>query len=307
MQRLSKASSPDRRWFRKYLRRINKALGRPATPDVGVISTLLSKIKNETEKVLSIKLDKVAVAVPRLDGLTLEDINDALEYTGLQSWIGEGIANRWWTSEATAAFGAYGNGLCENYRHVYDCKDEELPWHRVYAVSFSRSELYTTIVSPKLAFSNVEHLHFFDFEAGLDAIESYNSTSNYWTHVQEQLAALLIWANQPRNADRRFKGKITKFMLLGDSAGDKRFHTALQNALGGLEIARSALEDAIGTGGTSVQNVPDPKFVAARGAAIYARWRLESTWYCAEEPECFENRKREHDGNSSRSSAHVEL
>jgi len=305
MQRFSNASKPEKSWFRKYLRLINKARGRPATPEVRVISTLLSKIKNETEKHLSMTLDKVAIAIPRLDGLTREDINDALEYAGLQSWIGEEDTNRWWTSEATAAFGEYGNGLCENYRHVYDCEDEDqdLPWHRVYAVSFTRNELYATLVSPRLAFSSADHLHLFDFKAGLDAIDSYNSSLDYWTHVQEQLGALLRWANQPGNADRRFKGKITKFMLLGDSAGDTRLHTALKKALGGLEVAKSALEDTIGVDGFTAHTIPDPKFAAARGAAIYARWRLESTWYCQEERECFEIRK----GNFSGSTIHGEL
>lgn len=44
----------------------------------------------------------------------------------------------------------------------------------------------------------------------------------------------------------------------------------------------------------------DPLFAAARGAALYARWRQEAPYDCEEEEKCEEQRQREREGNRKR-------
>lgn len=86
MQRLSKSTAkPSDSLYQGYLRRLNKALGRPATQDVGILSSVLSKVKAETENQLSTSIDRVVVTTPHFEALTREDLHDGLEYVGLPS------------------------------------------------------------------------------------------------------------------------------------------------------------------------------------------------------------------------------
>lgn len=138
MQRLSKATSkPGGGLYRRYLRRLNKALGRPATQDVGILSSVLSELKAAAEKQLSTPIDRVIVTSPGFEALTTEDLNDALEYAGLRSWLIYPLPYPTRISEANAAFAANGNGLCKRYTNLYECQDEyeDMPLHQVYAVT----------------------------------------------------------------------------------------------------------------------------------------------------------------------------
>lgn len=138
MQRLSEINSkPKESFYQRYLRRLNKALGRPATQAVGILSTVLSGLKTATETQLGVSLDRVVVTTPRLEALTSEDINDALEYVGLRSWLIYPLPYPTRISEVNAAFAANGDGLCKQYTNVYECQDEaeNMPLHQVYAVT----------------------------------------------------------------------------------------------------------------------------------------------------------------------------
>jgi hypothetical protein len=129
-------SKPANSAYRKYLRRLNKALGRPATRDVGTLSSLLSELKASTEAQISTEIDRVAVTTPRFEALTSEDLNDALEYTGIRSWLIYPLPYPTQISEANAVFAANGNGLCKQYTNLYECKAESMPLHQVYSVTY---------------------------------------------------------------------------------------------------------------------------------------------------------------------------
>jgi hypothetical protein len=141
IERLAQAPKPSGGLFEKYRRRANKALGYPATPDVGRLSSLISDLKMATEaKLGGLTLDRIVVTTPNFVALTQEDINDAIEYAGLRSWLVYRIPYPGRISEASAAFGANGNGLCKNYTDLYECQDEEedMPWHQVMSISYVR-------------------------------------------------------------------------------------------------------------------------------------------------------------------------
>lgn len=152
----------DDQWFSRW---VNKKLGRPATPDVGILGTFLRRLAKESFAVLDTRkkeaaaaeeeelggsspspsslllLDhdnsNIAISSPLFPALTSRDLNDALEYAGLQSWLVVPTTYPERLSPSRAAFGARGRGLCANYRNLYECDDEfeEVPAETVYYVS----------------------------------------------------------------------------------------------------------------------------------------------------------------------------
>src|SRR5436190_19328053 len=62
-----------------YKRKLNKLLGRPSTPDVGLLGGLIIDLRAATESHLNQRIDSVVVASPTFSGPTEEDIDDALD------------------------------------------------------------------------------------------------------------------------------------------------------------------------------------------------------------------------------------
>ena len=299
MQRLSDTPYSRQTIFQRYMRRINKALGRPATADVGTLSRMLSKIKSATEAALSIKLDKAAIAAPKFDSLTLEDLNDAANYAGLHSWMEVDDIRATRMSEGHAAFSANGYGLCQNYRNYFWCLDEfDDEWEQVYAIGYTRKALYTTLFETDVAFFSSEQLNMFDFNAGVDSASSFSTESDYWDHVKKQLSVL---PKSQRIRDPSWvRRQISVLLLLGESASNPKFLSTVKDALAELDVLPSVIDRAL-TVRQDVMSVrvADPLFAAARGAAIYARWKLEGLGDCQELNSCFEQRRREHERNGS--------
>ncbi|MCJ1265187.1 hypothetical protein MMC22_005062 [Lobaria immixta] len=289
MQRLSKfTAKPRESLYQRYLRRLNKALGRPATQDVGILSSVLSKLKAETENQLSTSIDRVVVSTPRFEALTEEDLHDALEYVGLRSWLIYSVPYPDRMSEAHAAFAGNGNGLCKQYTNLYECQEEyeDMPHHRVYAVTFTPKTLYTALVPITNAFTDTEDQHLIDFTVGLDSLGSFPSPSTYWAHILTQLRAI------PESATSLGRRPISKILLLGESASNPDFLTALKDALAVLPTEMSPSISAAETD-VNLEVVADPLFAAARGAAVYARRRQEVPWDCTEQqPKCDNERRR---------------
>ena len=110
---------------------------------------------------------------------------------------------------------------------------------------------------------------------------------------------------------------MTKVVLAGESATDPHFLGTLRDALQEvtavhhLEALPRPWTEAVQwrmekqkhqgwnlTFDRDLQNqvVIDPLFAAARGAALYARWRQEAPYECVEKEECYEKRRREREG-----------
>jgi hypothetical protein len=79
----------------------------------------------------------VAVTSPWLAALTPEDLEDGINYAGLRSWLSRPVWYPRQLIESHTVFAGNGNGLCRNYKDVYECNDEEdyMPSHMVYFVS----------------------------------------------------------------------------------------------------------------------------------------------------------------------------
>ena len=266
-------------------------MGYPSTPLVGTLSNLILSLKSATSTKLSQPLTQhhIAVTTPSFPALTQEDINDALEFAGLQTWLPHDFAYPNRISEANAAFAANGNGLCTNYRDFYTCEDEgeEMPQHQVLSITFTTKVLYVTLENMFKVFKENPAQNLVDFDAGLGAREGYESSEAFWKHVYTQIVAL------PNLAMSQKRGSVTKVILLGDCVGDPEFKEMLKDALG--EIRKVGIEaNATGGAGPSVEveTMADPLYAAAQGVATYARRRQEVPRACKEAKDC-EKKRRE--------------
>jgi hypothetical protein len=247
---------------------------------------MLTTLRDETSSVLSLPpespLDRVVVTRPALSGLTGEDLSDALEYAGLRSWLispRKRKAGLYPTdlTEAHAVFAANGNGLCANYKDLFECWDEEerMPYHTVFLASFTQQGLHATVEVMRAPFHWPQRplSHVTDLDAGLACMDKYDSPADFWAHVREQLASLA----------QRSSTTITKVLLTGENATEPDFLAALRDGLAGF----------MRVGGAEIETIADPTFAGARGAALYARWRQEAPFGCRERAKCEEERKKE--------------
>lgn len=292
--RLSSSPKPSPyliNWPRRWL---NKQLGWPSTRDVGILSSLIVDIKNATEAKLGIRLDKIVLAQPRFPALTAEDMGDAIEHAGLQSWLhlaAYGSTSEYHPpiqlSENRAALAAHGIRLCQEYGSYQVCieglSDEVHGSGSTYFASLSNSALYTSLDSylqPSEYIGDYEP-HFFDHTSGLDSIAQHPSNESYWASVRDKLV--------PQGVKRR----ISHVVIGGEAGAMPQFRKALHEALANVPLAKGALDSI--TGNTTIEYV-DPVYAAARGAALLARWRQEAPSGCFETKECDERRKHEREG-----------
>jgi hypothetical protein len=126
--------------LQRYLRRLNKLFGRPSTPDVGTISVLVSHLRDEVESRLNHTIDKVVVTTPQFPGLTKEDLEDAIQYAGLKSWLEYPLPYPTMLHAQNAALAGNGQGLCKELNNIYACLEEAedggFPLEQVFAVTY---------------------------------------------------------------------------------------------------------------------------------------------------------------------------
>ena len=140
LTRLSQSTAPRKpSELRRYLHRLNKRLGRPATADVGTISALISSLRSEAETRLNHPLDRVVVTTPRFPGFTKEDLEDAIENVGLRSWLEYPLPYPTMLYAPNAAFAANSRGLCEALDNIYACLEEaedgDIPLEQVLVIT----------------------------------------------------------------------------------------------------------------------------------------------------------------------------
>ncbi|KAH8803501.1 hypothetical protein F5884DRAFT_805720 [Xylogone sp. PMI_703] len=235
----------------ELMRSLRKAVGLPASADVGGLSTMIKELRCEAEAFLGASILSVPtlVVTPSLTALYEEDIVDAFEYTGLQLtsiYISHSLVH-----ETSGAYAGYGLGLCPDYRNPSACKAEirEMESEEVLSILYTRQALRVIYTNVKSAyyFGALAVRFYHDWSLGLDARDE----EGYWERVSDLIKeGKLKWpgARIPR-----------RVLLLGDSAGDETFRNVLEKSL--LEV---------------FQGVPEilgdsSEFAAARGAAELAR------------------------------------
>lgn len=303
MKRLAHAPPPPplSRW-EKLRRSFNKKIGRPATPDIGIIATMLVSLRDVTSAAVTSPLDRVAVSHSRIQGLAEPDLWDALEYARVRPWVAAGLprpkvvlplppAGGYPSRllESYAVLAGHGKGLCKHYKDFWQCEEEQdnVPLETTLVVGITPTDLRGDIIRTWSAFTDLQPRRgdrtFVDLDLGLSTAED---NPDFWVRVTERL--------------RGFCGTVPKgfrldtILLTGENATHPAFLQALRIALIGNRYLQRESDSRgkikfVHEGG----EVIDPAFASARGAAQYARWRQEAPIGCEEQDRCEEERKRQ--------------
>ena len=262
----------------------NKLLGRPSTPEVETVAKLIEKLRIAADKKIAPdSTKKVLLTMPSLPGLSYEDLDDAMAYTGLtllstHKHIGGKV------SEVSAAFAGSGYGLCERYDNVNACEDEEadMPVSHILALSLSQISFSATYTYMRAAYRSVPEKETIDFSLGLQnspktGEDSQQEQALYWSRMRATIIEV----------GRASRGTLNTLLLLGDIAENLDFIRTVQGAL--RELLSDGFTQVVPTLLLSEKR-DHPLYLAARGAAEFAKRAQEAPAGCREPAHCAENR-----------------
>lgn len=111
-----------KRWIRRQL-------GRPATQEVAIIGQFIRQLSESSQSKLPETIDKVVLSAPLYPALTQRDMNDAIVYAGLRSWLKVPVPYPEKFAASRTAFGTTGYGECKHYQGIGECPEdwEDLP------------------------------------------------------------------------------------------------------------------------------------------------------------------------------------
>ena len=290
-------------------RRMNKLLGRPSTSDVGTITSLIQPLLvNAQDKVTSLSITCALVTIPNTPGFTHADLRDAMEYLGLtlistHKHIPSAV------SELSAAYAGSNIGLCTHYTDVDTCEDEEADMltSHILALSLTQHSFSAAYTYMSAAYRSLLEASSTRFDLGLEHLSSDFDSSQmklgiscparYWSRIFDVIIEIGRASLRPLNT----------LLLLGEDAENPDFVRTVQEALRELLPEASAEEvaamvlvsgerkaDSDGelvdeqTGGSS--ELLDPLYLAARGAAEFAKRAQEAPAGCREPARCAKNR-----------------
>lgn len=250
-------------------RHLNLLLGYPATNDTAVISEMLKSLRLATEAHLGLPVATVGLAAPRSTHLSLDEINDALVYAGLEkAGSGPGHPLRL-SEELNAAYGAYGYGLCPSYKDPYLCEAEEDQFGEgevVLHLDYTNHTLAANVDWIKSARQTGAQVRFVDWELGMEGKEKFEEDDLYWSAVRQRIRDLTMTAKRPYD----------RLLLTGERANDEKFLKVVKDGLSGIRAGErlpAVTADAL----------VDPLFVVARGTAEFQR-RWQQGWFECVQP-----------------------
>ncbi|TXC09377.1 hypothetical protein FocTR4_00006039, partial [Fusarium oxysporum f. sp. cubense] len=242
MKRLANSPPPPppSRW-EKLRRSFNKKIGRSATPDVGIIATILVSLRDVTSIAVTSPLDRVAVSHFRIQGLAEPDLWDALEYAHIRPWVAAGLprpkvvlplpAAGGYPSqllESYAVFAGHRKGLCKHYKSFWQCAEEQgnVPLETTLVVGITPTDLRGEIIRTRSAFTDLQPRHgdraFVDLELGLATSED---KPDFWARVTDRLQGFC--GTVPEGF------RLDTILLTGENATHPAFLQALRSALVG--------------------------------------------------------------------------
>ena len=241
---------------------------------------MLSELKIQVESVLKDgrKVTAAVLSSPDLVSLSGEEITDALDYLSITNLMAkpDTLEDLYASS---AAYAGLGMGLCEHYTDPYVCEQEDnqiYPSTRLLHLDFSPESLCVTIRWIKSAKESKFNESIIDHDLGLE--RSYVLKDVYWDAVRSRIRRLV----------QSFGVRITQVILTGSSASDQRFKA----------VVREALKDwtTVGAFDMMEQQGLDGElsmllYATARGAAEFAKRRLEGPVRCKETERCKEFRQ----------------
>ena len=277
----------------KHAKRVwNKLIGRPSTPEVGIIADLLGAHRTTIDRRLKkqrLRVQRAILAIPEVPQLSWQDWQDAMEYCKLEllntnKHLGHNVP------EVSAALAGSAHGLCEHYTDIDTCEDEEadMPESYILAVSLSQSCFSVTYTYTQSAITSILEKEVTRVDLGLGALNSSKGHSDYW--VQLRNAIIDVGRSSPR--------PLTTLLILGEEGDNPSFRKTVQEAL--RELLPQPLDDLSMLSELSSDSSLDlrPLWLAARGAAEFAKRTQESPAGCREPPRCVALRRSSSDEGS---------
>ncbi|KAL8711274.1 MAG: hypothetical protein Q9225_007136 [Loekoesia sp. 1 TL-2023] len=244
---------------RQYLRKARKAIGLPASSDVGALATMLSRLRAGVEEKVG-PITSAGVTTMNLVALYDEDLHDAFEYVGLDyitfpvGYVGHNILY-----ETSAAYAGYGYGLCRSADYRTDpeaCKQEQynMTDEVVMAVLYTDIVLSVSLSVIRSAYALWEppYRYLADFDLGYKSNPGMNPEKEYWRAVEQKLQQIMI--------DNPNYERPSKVLLMGDRIEEPGFKETLVKALS--EQMKEEMPEILGEGAVGV---------AARGTAEMAK------------------------------------
>ncbi len=241
---------------RQYLRKARKAVGLPASSDVGHLATLLLALRAAVEEQVG-PITSAGVTTMNLVALYDEDLHDAFEYVGLEyitfpvGYVGHNILY-----ETSAAYAGYGYGLCTDYKTDLEaCKQEQynMTVEVVMAVLYTDTVLSVSlsVIRSVYALWEPPYRYLADFDLGYTAKVAMENPEEYWSAVELRLQQIMI----------EYPGysRPSKVLLMGNRTYDPEFKETLLRA---LWAQMQELPEILGEGAVGV---------AARGVAEMAK------------------------------------
>lgn len=238
---------------RQWKRKARKAIGLPASQDVGFLAKMLSDLRTRVEEQTGKPVESAGVATLNLVGLYHEDLQDAFEYVGLRYLTFPVRYDVLY--ETNAAYGGYDYGLCSDYTDRNACKHEqdEMPSDVVMAVLYTRTVLTVSLSITKSAYYLYEPLnrHLLDFSLGYGARFLKVADQDYWDAIASKLEQILI--------ENSYYKRPAKVLLMGDCVRDETFQRILKKV---LSNQMDKMPEILSK---------DSEGVAAKGAAEFAK------------------------------------
>lgn len=258
----------------------NKFLGRPSTPEVGIIAELINAHRISIDRTLeqqNISVKRAILAIPEIPQLSWQDWQDAMEHCGLEllhtyKHIGQQV------SEVSAAFAGSSYGLCQHYTDIDTCEDEEadMPYSYVLAVSLSQACFSAANTYMQSAFKDALGRQVTRLDLGLGASNGSEGYDVFWSQIRNAIVDVGRLSPKP----------LTTLLILGEEGHNPRFRTTIQEAL--RELLSMPFDDSSLLLELSSDSTLDqkPLWLAARGAAEFAKRTQESPAACKEPARC---------------------
>ncbi|OAX78030.1 hypothetical protein ACJ72_07665 [Emergomyces africanus] len=237
------------------------------TPDLDIdaISFLISELKAQTEQLLGHPLHFVAISSPDYIQLSETEIAQAIEPLGLKN-----LPNQHGLSLTSSEYAGYSSGLITIPTTLNPCDEKPNQTETILHLEYTQTALSGSISN--LQDSALHHTNnvFADWHLGLSNKPRFIEEEAYWDQ---------LWRCLRRHV-QDVESKITKVILTGDAVlpDNLRFFQVARSALHGF-VEPSVLH-ALG------DDTLDPVFMAARGAAEFAKRTQGSYRNCIESEKC---------------------
>lgn len=215
---------PRQKW-----RQARKAMGLPASKDVGTLSKLINELRDKVEDYLHDDVFSALAAAPHLAALYNEDIVDAFEYAGFES--NDVFFYHHLTQETGVGYAGKGLGLCSDYTDPPSCKadQQQMPEETVLSVLYTRKALIAALSIMKSPYYlwEPDYRVVENLGLGYDSRQHDQNEDYYWEDVFNTIQQTMVM--NPHYP------KPSKVILLGESAHEEKFIQVLEVAFRGFD------------------------------------------------------------------------